>query len=330
MRDLKGNMIGKIGPENHKNPIPGFRETLAAHHLSLTRLKTTTLQINMGLLCNQECRHCHLEAGPHRKEIMTGETVESIIAAAGQGDFETVDITGGAPELNPHLPRLISGLSPLIPRLLVRTNLTALNTEPGKGLPELFADHGVVIIASLPASNPSQTDAQRGPGTFQKSMEVLQFLNTLGYGQADSRLELNLVSNPVGAFLPSAQGSVEARFKQDLYKKWGIAFNHLYTFANAPLGRFLNWLTESDNRDLYLKKLVESFNPLAVENVMCRTMVSISWDGILFDCDFNLARGLYLGGKKTCLSDLKEALRPGRPIAVSNHCYACTAGAGFT
>jgi radical SAM/Cys-rich protein len=330
MIDLKGNTPGKSVQENHRSHIPGFSETLAAHNLSLTRLKTTTLQVNMGLLCNQECRHCHLEAGPHRKEIMSGETVESIISAAGQGEFEIVDITGGAPELNPHLPRLIDGLSPLIPRVLIRTNLTALNSEGGKGLAGLFADHGVVIIASLPALTPSQTDAQRGHGTFQESIQVLQFLNSLGYGQEGSNLELNLVSNPAGAFLPSAQGPFEARFKQDLHNKWGIAFNHLYTFVNAPLGRFLRWLTASNNLDLYLKKLAESFNPLAVENVMCRTIVSLSWDGSLFDCDFNLARGLYLGGEKTSLSDIREALAPGRPIAVSNHCYACTAGAGFT
>jgi radical SAM/Cys-rich protein len=317
-------------PLNTEGNIPGFARTLAEQKLSLTRLKTTTLQVNMGLLCNQECRHCHLEAGPHRKELMTRETVESVIATAHKEDFQVVDITGGAPELNPHLPRLIQGLFPLIPRILFRSNLTALNTEAGKGLPWLFSEHGVVMIASLPAANPDQTDAQRGPGVFQKSIQGLQALNALGYGQEGSVLELNLVSNPAGAFLPSAQDQFEARFRQDLKEKWGVVFNHLYTLANVPLGRFLGWLEQSNNLEPYLKKLVQSFNPQALEGVMCRTTVSVSWDGTLFDCDFNLARGLFSGGKKTHLSAMKEAIGPGMPIAVSDHCYACTAGSGFT
>jgi radical SAM/Cys-rich protein len=311
-------------------PIPTFAQTLAQHNRHLTRLKTTNLQVNLGLLCNQECRHCHLEAGPHRSEIMTEKTVEDVLAFAQREHFQVVDITGGAPELNPSLPYLIREMSGLVPKILCRSNLTALTDKNRKSLPALFTENRVVIIASLPSLNGSQADAQRGPGVFPKSIEALQWLNALGYGQENSGLELNLVSNPVGAFLPAPQVQTEERFRLDLKNKWGVVFNHLYTFANVPLGRFLRWLDQSNNLETYLQKLAQSFNAQTLEGVMCRTMVSVSWDGFLFDCDFNLAQGLYLGGKKQHLSEMKNSLKVGRPIAVSDHCYACTAGTGFT
>lgn len=314
-------------------PIAGdlsFSQTLSRHNLNLTRQKTTVLQINMGLLCNQECRHCHLEAGPYRSEIMDAETVHGVTSFAERGEFLIADITGGAPELNPHLPLLIREISPSVQRVILRSNLTALIQKDRGDLISELQKYRVAITASLPSLNDSQADAQRGTGIFQKSILALRTLNALGYGQADPGLELNLVVNPVGAFLPSSQKQTEEKFRLDLKKKWGVVFNHLYAFANVPLGRFRRWLDQSGNLENYMRKLAGSFNPSAVERVMCRSSISVSWDGFLFDCDFNLSQGLYWGGKKTHLSEIPGPLQPGNPIIISDHCYACTAGAGFT
>jgi radical SAM/Cys-rich protein len=195
---------------------------------------------------------------------------------------------------------------------------------------DLLRSYHVVIVASFPSLNESQTDSQRGDGIFLRSIDALKKLNSMGYGQDGSGLELSLVSNPTGAFLPSSQSQTEKRFRQVLEKKWGIVFNNLFTFANVPLGRFRDWLLLSGNLETYLKKLASSFNPCAVEGVMCRSMVSVSWDGYLFDCDFNLARRLYMGGGKIHVSEMTGSPRPGHPIAVADHCYTCAAGAGFT
>jgi radical SAM/Cys-rich protein len=188
----------------------------------------------------------------------------------------------------------------------------------------------VVIVASLPSTNEAQADSQRGRGIFQTSLDTLRKLNAMGYGQDGTGLELDLVSNPTGAFLPTPQGQTEQRFREILTKKWGIVFNHLYSFANAPLGRFRQWLLQSENLESYLQRLASSFNPCAVEGLMCRTLVSVSWDGILYDCDFNLARDLPMGGRRTHVSHMEGPPEPGSPIAVGDHCYTCTAGAGFT
>ncbi len=284
----------------------------------------------MGLLCNQACRHCHLEAGPNRSELMTAETVREAAAFARRGNFQIVDITGGAPELNPHLPLLIKEISSSIPRIMLRSNLTALADGNRDSLMPLLKEYRVAIIASLPSLNSTLTDAQRGPGIFRKSIEVLQSLNAMGYGQEGSDLDLNLVVNPAGMDLPSFQDETEKRFRTDLKKGWGVDFNHLYTFANVPLGRFLQGLVQSDTLESYRQKLVRSFNPSVLDGVMCRSTVSVSWDGYLFDCDFNLAQNLFLGGRKIHVSDMTGSLIPGQPITVSDHCYACTAGAGFT
>lgn len=307
-----------------------FSQTLSENKGVLRRLPTTTLQINMGLVCNQACRHCHLEAGPHRSEMMTSDTVNDAIAFLKRGTFQVVDITGGAPELNPNLPRLIQESAPLVPRVLLRSNLTALYDGSKEDLIQHLQKHKVVIIASLPSANGPQADLQRGPGTFEKSIQALQSLNARGYGQPDSGLELNLAVNPVGAFLPTSQEQTEQKFRLDLAGKWGVVFNHLYAFVNVPLGRFRHWLDQSNNLGPYMEKLAGTFNPSALEKVMCRTTISVSWEGILFDCDFNLSQGLFMGGKKVHLSEMKTPLPPGSPIAVSDHCYACTAGAGFT
>ncbi len=310
--------------------IEPFRQTLAKHGLTLERAQTPTLQVNTGLLCNQTCLHCHLNAGPGRKENMNSRTLDQVVDYAGRSSFEVIDITGGAPELNHNIVNLIEKLSPLAPRIMIRSNLSALNDGRRDHLFELFKKHRVVVIASFPSVNEAQTEAQRGQNIFSVSLSALKKLNDLGYGQEGSNLELNLVSNPTGAFLPSSQHDTEKRFRQVLMKKWGIIFDNLFTFANVPLGRFRDWLLKSGNLENYVAKLVSGFNPCAVEGLMCRTMVSVSWDGYLYDCDFNIARGLYLGGRKIHVSEMTGSPSPGMPIAVADHCYTCTAGAGFT
>lgn len=313
-----------------KLPVEPFRQTLAKHGLNLTREKTTTLQISTGLLCNQACRHCHLEAGPNSEEVMSKETVDQLVDLVRRFHFAVVDITGGAPEMNPNLVNMIERLSVYSPRVMLRSNLTALAGENRNHLIEACKQHNVVIVASFPSLNEAQAESQRGKGVFQQSIDVLRRLNSLGYGKPDSGLELNLVSNPTGAFLPSSQEQLEKRFCQVLENKWGIVFNNLFTFANVPLGRFRDWLERSGNLDRYLQKLASSFNPCAIEGLMCRSLISVSWDGYVYDCDFNQAADLYMGGKKTHISEMTELPAPGEPIAVSHHCYTCTAGSGFT
>jgi radical SAM/Cys-rich protein len=310
--------------------VEPFRQTLFRHGLSLERGKTTTLQINVGLLCNQICRHCHLSAGPNRKENMDSGTADAVIAYAKRSCFEAIDITGGAPELNQNIAKLIEGLSPLSPRLMFRTNLSALNDGKRDHLIGLLKDKSVVIVASFPSLNEAQADSQRGDGIFEKSIDALRKLNGLGYGLEETGSELDLVCNPTGAFLPAPQDQVAKRFREVLMKKWGIVFNHLHSFANVPLGRFRNWLEEKGNLESYLERLASSFNACAVEGLMCRTLVSVSWDGYLYDCDFNLARGLPTGKQKTHVSEMAGPPQEGNPIAVADHCYTCTAGAGFT
>lgn len=320
-----------IDPSTEKAlSVESFQLTLARHGLELTRGQTTTLQVNVGLLCNQTCRHCHLEAGPNRPEVMGPDTMEELAAFAQQGHFQVIDITGGAPELNLNLAPMIERLSPLVPRVMLRSNLTALTDGKRDYLMDLCRNYRVVIVASFPSINMTQSEAQRGKGMFGESIATLQKLNSLGFGQDGSDLELDLVSNPTGAFLPAEQSQEEKRFHRELKRKWGITFNHLYTFANVPLGRFRQWLQHSGNLDAYLKTLASRFNPCAVEGLMCRTLVSVSWDGYLYDCDFNLAKGLSMGRRKTHISEVPGPPRPGIPVAVSDHCYACTAGSGFT
>ncbi|HBD10305.1 MAG TPA: DUF3641 domain-containing protein [Syntrophobacteraceae bacterium] len=310
--------------------MESFHDTLIAHGLDLTRGVTDTLQINVGLRCNQLCQHCHLEAGPHRREEMSPEVAEQVVRLAETHSLAAIDITGGAPELVPILGSLVSRLAPLTPRLMLRCNLTALTDGHRDALIHDLTRHRVVIVASLPSTSDAQLEAQRGSGVFQRSLATLQQLNALGYGHPQSGLELNLVANPTGAFLASPQAQTERRFRVSLEKRWGIVFNHLYTFTNVPLGRFQQWLQRTGNLESYMGKLAASFNPCTLEGLMCRTLLSVSWDGHLFDCDFNLARGLFLGGRRQHLSQITDLPAPGSPIAVSDHCFACTAGSGFT
>jgi radical SAM/Cys-rich protein len=310
--------------------VEPFADKLAQHGLMLRRGYTRTLQVNLGLLCNQTCRHCHLVAGPDRQEIMGRETMEQIIEFARRSRFECVDLTGGAPEMNPHLEYLLAQLAPLTPRLMLRSNLTAMAAGNRDNLLAICRQHKVVIITSLPATNGAQTDAMRGRGAMETSIRMLARLNALGYGLTGTGLELDLVANPPGAFLPAGQCQAEIKFRRDLESKWGIVFSHLYTFANVPLGRFRQWLKESGNLATYMERLVSSFNPATIDGLMCRTQVSVSWDGYLYDCDFNLAAGLPLGKGRRHISEVRSQPAAGDVIATGDYCYACTAGSGFT
>lgn len=313
-----------------KQSAETFASTLNRHGLKLERGETKTLQLNIGLLCNQTCKHCHLKAGPKRTELMDDNTLDRVVAFANGHRFETIDITGGAPELHPNLVSIIKRLSPLAHRIMVRSNLSALEDGSPDRLIDVFRRYGVVVVASFPSFNPGQLEAQRGKGTFQKSIKALRRLNAAGYGQEETALELDLVSNPSGAYLPPSQSQAEARFKAQLENKWGISFNKLFTFANVPIGRFGKWLQASGNLDSYLQRLRSSFNPCVVEGLMCRALFSVAWDGYVYDCDFNLALGIPLAGKRTHISDMDGPPGPGTPVAVAEHCYTCTAGSGFT
>ena len=306
-----------------------FSETLRKNGLELKRKKTDTLQINTGFLCNQFCKHCHLSCGPDRKENMDGNTAREVISYAKRCGFKTIDITGGAPELNPNLPFLIEEASELSD-VMFRSNLTALYDLDPKNLIDLLVRKKVTVVCSMPSVNSSQTDSQRGKGIFVKSIEALKMLNDAGYGRMGSGLYLNLVSNPSGAFMPPPQEQAEKRFRKILNDKWGITFNNLFTFANMPLGRFRHWLIRTGNYEKYLRDLYKKFNACTIEDLMCRTQVSVSFDGYLYDCDFNLAEGVCKGNSRTHVSEQTKAPETDDSIAIRDHCYACTAGSGFT
>ncbi len=307
-----------------------FDEKLAAHGLLLRAAATVeTLQVNVGKLCNQACKHCHVDASPARTEIMTRETVDEIIDAVRRFRFPVLDITGGAPELIPSFRHLVASAHALGTRVIVRHNLTVL-FEPGQDdLPQFFRAHGVEVVSSLPYFLEQQTDQQRGHGVFEKSIAALRRLNEVGYGIDGSGLDLHLVYNPVGAFLPPPQSSIEADFKRELLARYNVSFNHLYTITNMPIKRFLDYLRRSGNESRYMRKLVEAFNPHAVEGLMCRSLVSVDWTGKLFDCDFNQMLELGVAPElPQTISDFDPAKFTGRPIVTAAHCFGCTAGAG--
>lgn len=305
-----------------------FDACLVRHGLELRRSDTATLQVNVGLRCNQACTHCHQEAGPARSEAMGPETMEAVAAYAERARFAAIDVTGGAPELVPGIGPFVERLAAAAPRILFRSNLTALAER--EELIGVLAASRAAIVTSFPSLSRSQAEAQRGAGTWESTLRMLERLNAAGYGREGTGLELDLVSNPVGAFLPPAQGPAEERFRRELERRWGVRFNHLYAFVNVPLGRFRRWLEASGNLEAYLGRLAGAFNPCALEGLMCRTLVSVGWDGFLHDCDFNLAAGLALGGRRTHVSELAGPPAPGSTVATGDHCYACTAGSGFT
>ena len=301
-------------------------------HIGLLPLRATGItvfQINVGKLCNQTCRHCHVDAGPDRTESMSRETAEQCIQALAKTDIPTVDITGGAPELNPNFRWLVEQSRALGRHVMDRCNLSVLLLPSQADLAEFLSRHGVEIVASLPYYRASQTDAQRGEGVFEKSIEALQRLNGLGYGRPDSGLALNLACNPVGAFLPPKQEAIEAQFRKELRTRHGIEFNHLYTITNMPISRFLEFLLESGNYKQYMERLANAFNPASAAGVMCRYTISVSWDGTLYDCDFNQMLNLPVGhGAPAHIRDFDPAQLNHRRITTRNHCYGCAAGAG--
>ncbi len=317
-------------------PIISFDETLDLHGLGeLVAVEISTLQVNVGKLCNQACKHCHVDAGPARTEIMTGETTQQIIEAIKRLGVSTLDITGGAPELNPNFEYLVGRARALGTNVLVRHNLTVQFVEGKQHLPEFFRDNAVEVIASLPYFLAQQTDAQRGQGVFDDSIRAIRRLNDVGYGKQDSGLTLNLVYNPVGAYLPPDQAGIERDFKRELAARYSVGFNHLYTITNMPISRFLSYLRRSGNYDRYMRKLVTGFNPATVESLMCRALISVGWDGRLYDCDFNQMLELPLsnGMPRTIaelnkLEDLDLRKLAQRRIHTANHCFGCTAGAG--
>lgn len=307
-----------------------FEEQLQRSGLSpLHATGITVFQINVGKLCNQTCRHCHVDAGPDRTERMSRETAEQCIAALAQTDIPTVDITGGAPELNANFRWLVEQASALNRHVMDRCNLSVLLLPSQADLAEFLAQHHVEVVASLPYYRAAQTDAQRGEGIFDKSIEALRLLNGLGYGREGSGLLLNLVHNPVGAFLPPKQEAVEAQFRKELRSKHGVEFNHLYTITNMPVSRFLEFLVETGNYEGYMERLVNAFNPAAAAGVMCRYTLSVSWDGRLYDCDFNQMLELPVNHSVPAhIRDFDPAQLHHRQIVTRNHCYGCTAGSG--
>lgn len=296
-------------------------------------LRPTTIQIlqlNLGYMCNQVCEHCHVDAGPDRKEIMTVETMKQCLEVIRNTNAHTLDLTGGAPEMNPNFRWFVEEAKKAgAKELIVRSNLTILRANKKYyDLPEFFKKHNLHVISSMPHWTRGKTDKQRGEGVFDQSIKALQELNAIGYGMPDSSLQLDLVYNPSGAFLPGNQASMEKDFKKALLEDFGIHFHNLFVITNLPISRFLDYLIASDNYEEYMYQLVDSYNPAAVENVMCRNTISVSWDGYLYDCDFNQMLQLKVNSKAQHISEYNEDLLSDRNIIVSQHCYGCTAGAG--
>ena len=311
--------------------LPTFKEKVKASNLEAVRpIALEILQINVGYMCNQVCAHCHVDAGPDRKEIMTHETMEQILAVLQDNKIKTVDLTGGAPEMHPEFRWFVEEIRKTsVEEIIVRSNLTIiLANKKYHDLPEFFAKHKVHVISSLPFYKRGKTDKQRGDGVFDASIKALQMLNKAGFGIPNGSLELDLVYNPSGAFLPGDQKALELDFKKALKEDFDIEFNQLFSITNLPISRFLDYLLASENYEEYMYSLVEAFNPMAVENVMCTNTISISWEGFLFDCDFNQMLGLKVDASATHISEFNTDILSDRNIRLSQHCYGCTAGAG--
>ncbi len=303
--------------------------TASAGHAPLRASSIDVLQVNVGKYCNQTCRHCHVDAGPDRKEVMADEVVDACLAVLERTEIPILDITGGAPELHPRFREMVERGYRLGRQVIDRANLTALLLPAQAELPELLAACKVEIVASLPYYLAKQADAQRGRGVFDRSIEALRRLNALGYGVAGSGLTLNLMVNPVGAFLPGNQATLERDWKRELERRQGITFNSLYTITNMPIGRFLEFLEDRGSLEDYVHMLARSFNPAVVPNLMCRSTLSVEWNGRLHDCDFNqmLEIGLDAAAPQTIQEfDWERVVE--RRIVVGPHCYGCTAGAG--
>jgi radical SAM/Cys-rich protein len=321
----------KILSKNEEINIPSFESKI--QDMGMKNLKPVGIdifQVNVGKMCNQVCKHCHVDAGPDRKEIMTRDTMQQILDAMDGMPVKTVDLTGGAPEMNPDFRWFVEELSKKGAEIIVRCNLTIILANPKyHDLPEFFKKHKVNVVSSLPSFTARRTDAQRGDGVFNKSIEALKMLNAVGYGKEGTGLQLDLVYNPSGAYLPDDQSILESEFKGRLKDGFDIDFNNLYSITNLPVSRFLDYLLNSGNYEDYMSELANAFNPIAAEGVMCRNMVSIGWDGYLYDCDFNQMLDLKLNhGAPNHIKDFDWQKVLNREIIINQHCFGCTAGAG--
>ncbi|MBU2949552.1 arsenosugar biosynthesis radical SAM protein ArsS [Tamlana agarivorans] len=311
--------------------LPTFKAKISeTHQFPLKAKKLEILQINLGYMCNQVCTHCHVDAGPDRKEIMTRNTMQQCLDVIKTTGAHTLDLTGGAPEMNPEFRWFVEEAAKAgIKDFIVRSNLTIIRANKKyHDLPEFFKKHKVHVVSSMPHWSRGKTDKQRGDGVFDKSIKALNDLNAIGYGIPNSDLKLDLVYNPSGAFLPGDQASMEKEFKKALKEDFNIDFHNLFAITNLPISRFLDYLIASENYEDYMYALVEAYNPEAVKNVMCTNTLSVSWDGYLYDCDFNQMLELPVNSKVKHISEYNEDLLEGRNISISQHCYGCTAGAG--
>jgi radical SAM/Cys-rich protein len=311
--------------------LPTFAEKIKeTNQFPLRPKKLEILQINLGYMCNQVCGHCHVDAGPDRKEIMTKETMEQCLDVIKKTTAHTLDLTGGAPEMNPNFRWFVEEASKAgITDFIVRSNLTIIRANKKYyDLPEFFKKHNVHVVSSMPHWTRGKTDKQRGDGVFDKSVKALQELNAIGYGLEGSGLKLDLVYNPSGAFLPGDQQALENDFKKALKTDFDIDFHQLFAITNLPISRFLDYLIASDNYEDYMHSLLDAYNPDAVKSVMCTNTISISWEGWLYDCDFNQMLNLKVASKVKHISDYDEEALQDRDIMINQHCYGCTAGSG--
>jgi len=315
---------------DHNDMIP-FQQKLGSIRLFPLKPKGIEIfQVNIGKMCNQTCRHCHVDAGPDRKEIMTRDTMQQCMDVLKlYPQMKIVDITGGAPEMNPDFRWFVEEIKKHDRHIMVRCNLTIiLANQKYYNLPQFYKQHGIELISSLPFYTQDRTDRQRGNGVFEDSIKVLQLLNNEGYGIEGSGLVLNLVYNPAGAFLPPAQQALQKEYKQRLKEKYGILFNELYTITNMPINRYLDYLINSGNYERYMDKLIAAFNPAAAQNVMCRNTISVGWDGYLYDCDFNQMLELKVDCPAKHITQFDTSTLNKRSIIIGQHCYGCTAGSG--
>jgi radical SAM/Cys-rich protein len=328
MEDRKS---GKRFENQNQKSMQAFAEKIHSSGSDFKRRAVDVLQVNMGRYCNLACIHCHVESGPTRTEMMSRQNVEAVLDFLARSGIPTLDITGGAPELHPDFDYLVSAVRQLGRHVMDRCNLTVI-FEPGKDyLPEFFKQHEIELVCSLPCYSQENVDKQRGKGTFDLSIRALQRLNEIGYGQPESKLILNLVYNPVGPHLPPPQAPLEQDYKRILRQEFGIVFNQLFCLTNMPITRYATHLKLRGEYDRYVELLEANFNPATVDQVMCRNLISVGWSGKIYDCDFNQMLDMPISdndGNALSIATVSNDQLLNRSIAIGNHCYACTAGAG--
>ena len=317
------NSLGSIHPTFNEKLVLSGMYPLRASGIDI-------MQLNLGKMCNQTCKHCHVDAGPDRKEMMSRSTMQFCLDVLKNSEIDVVDLTGGAPELNPDFRWLVEQIKKLGKHVIVRCNLTIiLANKRFYDLPDFFKQHQVEVVSSLPSFTQDRTDRPRGDGVFEDSIKALQMLNQVGYGKEGSGLILNLVYNPAGAFLPPSQAALEKEYKMELSSRYDLVFNQLYAITNMPISRYLDYLLSSGNYSRYMDKLISAFNPASVQNLMCRNTLSVGWDGYLYDCDFNQMLDLKLSASgNQHISDFDFVILKNRNIVIKQHCFGCTAGEG--